>query len=577
MFSKSDFFKSEYCCSIIKIGEVKPIEGKDKIGYTLVNGETIVVRKDQIKEGDVLFYASNETQLNKGFLGANNLFESDSYELNSNADTIGVTVENNRKAKKELDGVKKAIRNIKKCIELLTDKDTSNTEFKDERLKKYKHLVILLGADFTMDMSDDEFIANAQELLAKYNEKQNDLEKQIEDYTKFIRSNVGFFNKTGRVRAIRLGGIRSVGYLFTLEEIARWRPEVKDVDLNSLVGEDFDTVNDELFVKAYVPFVPERKSMSKLEKTNKKVERFDRMVKGEFSFHYDTLPFAKNMFRFKPEDMVTITYKLHGTSGIFAKVHVKNPIKLPFHQYLWNKFVDLTGLFKTHRITDYEIEYGNVSASRKVIKNQYINKEVTNGYYDYDLWTEYGDFIYPYLDEGMTLYGEICGYVTDSSRMIQSPYDYGCEVGKNFLMPYRITTANEDGTKREWSVIEVKEWTEKLKNGHPEIADKIRVIDLLYHGTLGALYPEISVTEHWNENLLEKLRSDGKRFFFEEDCFICKNKVPAEGVVLRIDNDDLAEAFKLKSERFMEKEAKQMDDIANGKAELSEEMAETYG
>ena len=53
MFSKSDSFKSEYCCSIIRVGEVKPIEGKDKIGYTLVNGETIVVRKDQVKEGDV--------------------------------------------------------------------------------------------------------------------------------------------------------------------------------------------------------------------------------------------------------------------------------------------------------------------------------------------------------------------------------------------------------------------------------------------------------------------------------------------------------------------------------------------
>ena len=51
MFSKSDSFKSEYCCSIIRVGEVKPIEGKDKIGYTLVNGETIVVRKDQVKEG----------------------------------------------------------------------------------------------------------------------------------------------------------------------------------------------------------------------------------------------------------------------------------------------------------------------------------------------------------------------------------------------------------------------------------------------------------------------------------------------------------------------------------------------
>ena len=99
IFSKSDKFTSEYCCSIIKIGTVKPIEGKDKIGYTLVNGETIVVRKD-VKEGDILFYASNETQLHKDFLGANNLFESSFYELNANAKEVEPYIVKNKEMKK---------------------------------------------------------------------------------------------------------------------------------------------------------------------------------------------------------------------------------------------------------------------------------------------------------------------------------------------------------------------------------------------------------------------------------------------------------------------------------------------
>jgi hypothetical protein len=59
--------------------------------------------------------------------------------------------------------------------------------------------------------------------------------------------------------------------------------------------------------------------------------------------------------------------------------------------------------------------------------------------------------------------------------------------------------------------------------------------------------------------------------------FICKNKVPAEGIVLRIDDDEFAEAFKLKSYKFLKKEAELMDEIANGKEELNDEMAETYG
>ena len=41
MFGKSENFKEEYCCSIIRVGEIKPIVGKDKIGFTLVNGESI--------------------------------------------------------------------------------------------------------------------------------------------------------------------------------------------------------------------------------------------------------------------------------------------------------------------------------------------------------------------------------------------------------------------------------------------------------------------------------------------------------------------------------------------------------
>jgi hypothetical protein len=212
------------------------------------------------------------------------------------------------------------------------------------------------------------------------------------------------------------------------------------------------------------------------------------------------------------------------------------------------------------RVTDYTIEYGNVTSSRTVIKNQYINMNVTEGYYGVDIWSEYGNLIYPYLDEGMTVYGEIFGYLTDSDKMIQKQYDYGCEVGKNKMMVYRITTTNENGTKREWEISEVKEWTERLVKEHPEIADRIHVIDVLYHGTLQDLYPELSLTEHWHENVVANLRNDKKRFHMETNDPLCKNKVPFEGIVLRIDGDEIKEAFKLKCEKFLSKERKDMDE-----------------
>jgi len=580
IFKKSDSFKSEYCCSIIKVGEVKPIEGKDKIGYTLVNGETIVVRKDMVKEGDVLFYASNETQLDKDFLGANNLFESSSYELNANAKELEPYVLKNKELKETAGNIEKVIKKLYVCSKFMIEYESQLLAAEDEDEKKEletrydnsrKTILKYIGSSLTLDSPSKDFIVKAQEHCAKKKIEFDELNKEIEENTSFIRSHVGFFNKNGRVRSIRLGGVQSMGYLFTLDELAKYNPNVKNISLNQYVGEDFDTIEDKLFIKAYVPFVPERKTCSKVEKRNKKAEQFDRMVKGEFSFHYDTSPLPKCIGRLKPSDVVAISCKLHGTSLICGKLHVKTPIKLPFHKWIWNKFVDLTGLFKAHRITDYVIDYGNVTASRTVIKNQYINENVSDGYYGVDIWSEYGNLIYPFLPEGMTVYGEIIGYLTGSDKMIQKNYDYGCNKGENKLMVYRITTTNEDGTKHEWNVTEVKEWTENLVKEHPEIADRIHVIDLLYHGTLGDLYPNISYMDHWHENVLEALRNESERFNMEKNDPICKNKVPFEGIVLRIDNDELAEAFKLKCKKFLSKEREEID-----KGEVDMEMVDAY-
>ena len=75
LLSKSNDFKQEYCCTIVRIGEVLPIEGSDFHGQVMVEGRTIVVRKDQVKEGDVMFYVSNECQVNADFLSINSFYD----------------------------------------------------------------------------------------------------------------------------------------------------------------------------------------------------------------------------------------------------------------------------------------------------------------------------------------------------------------------------------------------------------------------------------------------------------------------------------------------------------------------
>lgn len=585
IFTKSNKFTSEYCCSIIRIGEIKPIEGKDKIGFTVVNGETIVVRKDQVKEGDILFYASNETQLHKDFLGANNLFESSSYELNANAKEIEPYILKNKELKRRTEILNKIIKKLETCSLFLQTYDAQIHEIGNDEVRKgelvtrygnsRRTIVEYVGPRLTFDSSNEDFVKMANETILEKKSILANITQELEGNTNFIRTHVGFFNKTGRVRLIRLGGINSMGYLFSIGELAKWCAKVKDVNLNDMVGEDFDTVNGVEFIKAYVPFVPQRSSKgdgkSADRKRNKKIDKFDRMIKGEFFFHYSSDPLPKCINRIKPTDTVSISVKVHGTSFVCGKLHVKKPIRLSLYKSLWNKFVDTTGLFKKLRITDYVVEYGNVTSSRTVIKNQYINREVSDGYYGVDIWSEYGNLIYPYLDEGMTIYGEIVGYISGSDKMIQKQYDYGCERGKNKLMPYRITTTNNDGTKHEWNITEVKEWTEKFINEHPELADRIYVIDLLYHGTLVDLYPHVALENHWHENILTELRNDAVHFGMEKRETLCTSyNVPREGICVRIDNDEINENFKLKCFAFLDAERKSID---KGEVDMEMELA----
>lgn len=319
LFTKSENFKNEYCCTIVKLGECFNIEGKDKIQRTEINGEGVVISKELLP-GTILFYASNETQLDKEFLSKNNLFES--CELNSNREEVEPIVNDNKDLKAKCEELENVIKSLyissKRIISydsdiILAEGNQEDIDEINEDLEDAKKCII----KYISELSDVEFnpmtfVSKAQERCAKLKFEFDELKKEIENNNNFIRSHVGFFNKTGRVRSIRLGGVQSMGYLFSLEELAKYNPKVKEINIEELVGEDFDTVDGQLFIKAYVPFVPETRKRDKNEKRNKKIEQFDRMIKGEFSFHFDTQPFPKCVSTFKPTDNVLISNKLHG-------------------------------------------------------------------------------------------------------------------------------------------------------------------------------------------------------------------------------------------------------------------------
>ena len=52
LFTASEYMKEEYCAKIVRIGEMKPIEGSDFLVQTFVDGFSIVVSKGQFTEGE---------------------------------------------------------------------------------------------------------------------------------------------------------------------------------------------------------------------------------------------------------------------------------------------------------------------------------------------------------------------------------------------------------------------------------------------------------------------------------------------------------------------------------------------
>jgi len=479
-----------YLCSICRLGETFPIEGADKLVKTVVNGYDIVIGKDY-KEGDIVVYFPVETAISEMYLSANNLFERSEFERNANADSV----------------------------------------------KEY--LIELENADNENDTQ------KAEELSAK------------------IKSMCGFFNKHGRVRILKLRGQYSMGFIAGVDSLVNYDPTLKDTDWESLVGTQFDYIDDKEFCHKYIPMINGRRGQNQNHDSKgksiwkwrmRKLKKFNRLVDGQFEFHYSTKMLPEHINEFKPDDIVAISTKIHGTSVILSNILVNRKLSI------WEKIKKFFG-FKVPMT-----EYGNIYSSRSVIKNQYLDKD-RRGFYGVDIWGCVNRDFSPYLSEGMTVYGEIAGYLENSTKMIQKQHDYGCKPGHWKFMPYRITETDVDGNKKEWELAEVDAWTHKLVEEHPELADKTLFLDIIYQGRFGDMYPDVPEDENWNKNILARMKGDRELILMEEDEPMCKNKVPREGVVVRLVNDQFARAWKLKSARHYSLEAKQHD---NGEVDMEE-------
>jgi hypothetical protein len=356
----------------------------------------------------------------------------------------------------------------------------------------------------------------------------------------------GFFNPKGRVRAVRLRSEPSQGFIMKAEDfldsVLSFSSAYRLIDSDS-IGEEFDSINNEIIVKKYV-IQDQRKSGVKSDK--KLAKKVSRVLENQFRFHIDTEQLKKNIYKVNRNDYVSITAKLHGTSVVFGKL------------LTYRKLSFIEKVLKKLGVNINDKQYDLIYSSRKVIKNDDLNTQ-SNHYYSSDVWGDASKMIEYAVQKGYTLYGEIVGFTRDGAY-IQKGFDYSCikPIYENEYVEgvhykvyiYRITFTNEDGNVCELSWRQIKTYCEHFG---------IRYVPEYYFGKLvnfDKSLKKIKSDDEFNGAVIKLLEEK----YLEKYCEFCAVKVPSEGIVLRVDKLFNFDAYKLKSFLFFEWESKQLDD-----------------
>lgn len=327
----------------------------------------------------------------------------------------------------------------------------------------------------------------------------------------------GFFDKNGRVRAIKFKGNVSNGFFIPLTSLI-WT----GINIDMLAeGDEFDTIGGHEICRKYEVF-------KKTSNTRATVDRgFVRTDKKFMPEHIDTEHFFRNFHKIDPDETVYITQKLHGTSIRIANTMVNHKLTLV------ERIARLLGA----KIIEHEYTY--LYGSRKVIKDANNPNQVH--FYEQDIWTEEGRKLDGMIPENYILYGELIGWTKDGSPL-QKGYTYNQPKGTCALYIYRITVVNSKGLTTDLSWKQVKEFC--TNNGLkyvPELKE-CKMSDL----TKDRCY--------YITSLMDKRYSQ----LFTNAVPLGENELVDEGVCVRADGLT-PKILKAKSPLFLEHETKMLD------------------
>lgn len=204
----------------------------------------------------------------------------------------------------------------------------------------------------------------------------------------------GMFEDNGRVKAIKLKGELSEGFIIPIVILQNYIVSVTNTELNEIEeGIEFDSVSHngkEFWIsKKYIIRTEQKQGFGSSKITKKVPKGINKIIEEQFRFHYSTVIIKKCPHVITPDTRIQMSYKVHGTSGISAYVLCKQNLNWKQRIAKW-----LTG----EEFNRYDYIY----SSRTVIKNKYYNPNVKEGYYNVDVWAEADKIVRPCLYKGMT-------------------------------------------------------------------------------------------------------------------------------------------------------------------------------
>lgn len=340
-------------------------------------------------------------------------------------------------------------------------------------------------------------------------------------------SKKGFFDANRKVRCQPFMKVRSEGYFCELESLSYLISDLSKLQ----VGDSFDSWQGTEVCKKFIS-EHTRKAMNNVQKKKTRI-----VESPMFSKHVDTDQFKYSIGKIKEGDLLSFHAKVHGTSARYSYSKV---IRKPTS--LLDKVKDFFGAYDEES-WEYLVGTRNV-----VLYSDQYDKEGFHGseQYRFDVL----ESLKPYLEKGMTIYGEIAGFANGKPIMgVHSTdtlkdkkinkkygktvtYTYGCKEHEYRFHIYRITTINEGGVEVDMTNQQVNKWCEDRGilsplEVHPHY---------LYDGDKEKL-----------EDIVESLteRPDSLTEDYIDPTHI------SEGIIVRVDNDNITPTFlKSKSYRF---------------------------